>query len=79
MEVVADLSKKGFSQSGLPDLSWYNIPKTGKISQITIKYTEWPNMIPKCRKIGRPKRPYNKTTSSIVRTSKIYPNQDFWF
>jgi hypothetical protein len=26
----------------LPDFSWYNRPKRGKIYQITIKYTKWP-------------------------------------
>jgi hypothetical protein len=26
----------------LPDFSWYNIPKWGKIYQMTSKYTKWP-------------------------------------
>jgi hypothetical protein len=37
--------------AGLPDFSWYNIPKRGKIYQITIKYTKWPQNIPNCRKV----------------------------
>jgi hypothetical protein len=34
----------------LPDFSWYN---TGKIYQITIKYTKWPQNWPNCRKIDQ--------------------------
>jgi hypothetical protein len=33
---------EGQCTPGLPDFSWYNIPKRGKIYQITIKYTKWP-------------------------------------
>jgi hypothetical protein len=29
------------SCAGLPDFSWYNIPKRVKIYQITTKYTKW--------------------------------------
>jgi hypothetical protein len=38
--------------TGLPDFSWYNIPKRGKIYQITIKI---PNgkKLPYCRKIDQ--------------------------
>jgi hypothetical protein len=28
--------------SGLPDFSWYKIPKRGKIYQMTTKYIKWP-------------------------------------
>jgi hypothetical protein len=35
----------------LPDFSWYNVPKRGKIYQITIKYTKWPQNVPNGRKI----------------------------
>jgi hypothetical protein len=28
--------------TGLPDFSWCNIPKRGKIYQMTIKYSKWP-------------------------------------
>jgi hypothetical protein len=31
-----------FFHPGLPDLSWYNKPKRGKIYQITLKYTKLP-------------------------------------
>jgi hypothetical protein len=63
--------------AGLPDFSWHNIPKRGKIYLITttlpnghkilqmaVKYPEWPWNIP---------------AFSIIRPSKIYPNWYFWF
>jgi hypothetical protein len=27
---------------GLPDFSWYNIPKRGKYTKMNTKYTKWP-------------------------------------
>jgi protoporphyrinogen oxidase len=36
--------------AGLPDLSWYNIPKREKINQITVKYSKMPQNIPNGRK-----------------------------
>jgi hypothetical protein len=39
--------------SGLPDSSWYNIPKWVKIYQMTIEYTDWPYNIPNCREIDQ--------------------------
>jgi hypothetical protein len=50
--------------SGLPDFSWCNIPKWGKINQITIKYTKWEQNRPDDHIIP---------ASSISRLSKIYP------
>jgi hypothetical protein len=63
--------------AGLPDFSWHNIPKLGKIYQLTttlpndhkiylmaVKYSKWECNIP---------------TISNLRPSKIYPNRDFWF
>jgi hypothetical protein len=29
------------SRSGLPDFSWYNIPKRGELYQTTTKYIKW--------------------------------------
>jgi hypothetical protein len=29
-------------KSDLPDFPWYNIPKWGKYTKVTIKYTKWP-------------------------------------
>jgi hypothetical protein len=40
-------------RSGLPDFSWYNVPKRGKIYQIIIKYSEWLQNIQNCRKIDQ--------------------------
>jgi hypothetical protein len=31
--------------TGLPDFSWCNKPKWGKIYQMTIKYTDWSQSI----------------------------------
>jgi hypothetical protein len=44
-------AQKGGSLSGLPDLSWYNLPKWGKIFQMTIKHTKRKQDIPNDRKI----------------------------
>jgi hypothetical protein len=40
------------SQTGLPDFSWYKIPKREKIWQIATNYTKCPLNITKDRKIG---------------------------
>jgi hypothetical protein len=65
------------SKAGLPDFSWHNIPKWGKIYQIATK-------LPKGHKIYQmavvySKSPLNTPTFSIQRPSNIYPNWDFWF
>jgi hypothetical protein len=39
--------------AGLPDFSWCNIPKRGKIYQMTIKYSVWPQNIQNDRKINK--------------------------
>jgi hypothetical protein len=41
------LSSNGYEQEqafapGLPDFSWFKIPKRGKLYQISTKYTKWP-------------------------------------
>jgi hypothetical protein len=36
---------------GLPDFSWYNIPKREKYAKMTTKYTNWPLNIPNGSKI----------------------------
>jgi hypothetical protein len=41
------------SVAGLPDLSWYKIPKRGKIYQITPKYYKWLKNRPNGRKIDQ--------------------------
>jgi hypothetical protein len=53
--------------SGLPDFSWYNIPKRGKIYQSTTKYTKWTQNM------------YTKWTEHLPNGHKIYqhlPLQD---
>jgi hypothetical protein len=64
-------------RSGLPDFSCYMIPKPEKC-------TEWTQNAPNGRKIFEfslkySKWPYNMLTFSNLRSSKIYPNRDFWF
>jgi hypothetical protein len=39
--------------SGLPDFSWYKIPKGGKIYQMTTKYIKWPQNISNSSKIDQ--------------------------
>jgi hypothetical protein len=60
--------------AGLPDFSWNNVPNLGKnipndykitkMYPVIVQYSKWPVYI---------------TTFSIPRSSKIYPNWDFWF
>jgi hypothetical protein len=46
--------KSSLVKPSLPDLSWCNIPKRGKIYQMTRKlYTEWPQNIPNGRRIDQ--------------------------
>jgi hypothetical protein len=62
--------------AGLPDFSWYNIPKWGKIYKMTAKLPNAHEMYPMVIKYY--KWPENITTFSIARFSEIYPNWDFW-
>jgi hypothetical protein len=39
------------TRAGLPDFSWYKIPKRGKIYQMAIKYFQWPQNRPNSHKI----------------------------
>jgi hypothetical protein len=62
-------------ETGLPDLSWYNIPKLKKIPnnheiyQITVKYTKWPQNIPNSHKI------YQHLSLQVL---QILPKLGFW-
>jgi hypothetical protein len=47
-------------QPGLPDFSWYKIPKLGEIFQMTTKYTKWPYNISNGRKIDQMVLTYTK-------------------
>jgi hypothetical protein len=61
----------------LPDFSSHNIPKRGKIYQITSKLAN-DHKIYKLA-ILYSKCALNIPTISILRPLKIYPNWDFWF
>jgi hypothetical protein len=64
--------------AGLPDLSWYIIPKQEKMYQMTTKCSfQIVNNIPHVCKILQ--MAVNLSTISKLRPSKIYPNRDFWF
>jgi hypothetical protein len=39
--------------AGLPDFSWYKIPKWGKMYQVTTKYNKWAQHILNGRKIDQ--------------------------
>jgi hypothetical protein len=51
--IYTEMRWKKSSPAGLPDFSEYNIPKWGKIYQMAIKYTKYPQYIPNGRKIDQ--------------------------
>jgi hypothetical protein len=55
-------------------ISWYKIPKTGKLYQITTNYTKRPKDITKDSKVDQVSIKY-----TTARPSKFYQNLDFWF
>jgi hypothetical protein len=61
----------------LPDFSWHNIPKQGKISQTAPKLPNSHNIYEMA--VIYFKWPHNVPTFSIPRPSKIDPNWDFWY
>jgi hypothetical protein len=67
---------KCFSWPGLPDFSWYNIPKRGKIYQIATKYTKWPQNISNGRKIYQIHIKYTKIY--YCKTHQNLPKLGFW-
>jgi hypothetical protein len=62
----------------LPDYSWYNIPKTGKINQIVIQFTKLQQNISNGNKIDEMFIKYICRHFPIARPSKIDPVWDFW-
>jgi hypothetical protein len=70
--------ERGFDRliPGLPDFSWYNIPKRGKNIPNDYKITKGHKTYPMVVKYF--KRPEYITTICIPMCSKIYPNRDFW-
>jgi hypothetical protein len=71
--VITGILEQGESRVARFFLPQYS--KTGKIYQMTIRYTKWPHNIQYGRKIDQMA---TKCTSSIERPSKIYPNSDFF-
>jgi hypothetical protein len=61
--------------AGLPDFSWYSIPKWVKYTTMTTKCTKHPWNIRKGSK--ETEWPTHLPTFFIARLSKIYPNWDF--
>jgi hypothetical protein len=59
-------------RTGLPDFSWYNIPKRGKMYQITTKYTKLPQDIPNYHKIYQITSKYTKLPQKIPNYHKRY-------
>jgi hypothetical protein len=39
--------------AGLPDFSWYNVPKRGKDIPNSLKFNKWPQNIPNSHKIAQ--------------------------
>jgi hypothetical protein len=66
------------TRAGLPDFSWFKIPKRGEIYQMITKYTNWPLNISNGRKIGN-KLVIKYTKIFHCKTPKIYPNWGFGF
>jgi hypothetical protein len=72
-----DLQQSRGLASGLPDFSWYIIPKLGKtninpkIYQMAIKHTRWPLSRQNGHKIYQ-------HLPLCTRPSEIYPKYDFW-
>jgi hypothetical protein len=61
------------ARAGLPDFSWFKIPKLGKIYQITTKYTKSPQNIPNYHKICQITTKYTKLPQNIPNGHKIFP------
>jgi hypothetical protein len=64
------------SEAGLPDFSWYNIPKRGKIKWPQNipngqKYTKWLQNKPNCHKIYQIATKYTTRTQNIPNGRKI--------
>jgi hypothetical protein len=53
-----DLFRKTDSEQGCQIFSCYNIPKTGKIYQMTITYPKWQQKIPNGRKMDQMDKKY---------------------
>jgi hypothetical protein len=58
-------------ESGLPDFSWYIIPKQEKMYQMNAKCTKWSQNIPKVRKILQMDIKYINILQSMYGTPKF--------
>jgi hypothetical protein len=63
-------------KAGLPDFSWYSIPKRGKVSQTTKNIPNGDEIEQLATKQN--KWPQNKPIFSVSRPCQMYPNCDFW-
>jgi hypothetical protein len=71
-----DLAARRCFQSGLPDFSWYSIPKWGEIYHMARKYTKGPENIPNGSKIDHMARKY--TDSFHSKTLQNVPKFGFF-
>jgi hypothetical protein len=62
-------------RTGLPEFSWYVLPKPGKMCQINTKCTKWSENFPNVRKVIQMVIKYVNIFQS--RALKNYPNWDF--
>jgi hypothetical protein len=59
---LADVETEFEALAGMPDFSWYNIPKREKIYQMTIKYTR-----------GPPDKPHGRTIDQMtIKCTKMF-------
>jgi hypothetical protein len=65
-------------ESGLPDFAWRNIPKRGKIYQITKNLPDGNNIYQMAVKETKCQKIYQHL-SSTARPLIIYPNLGLWF
>jgi hypothetical protein len=63
---------------GLPDFSWHNIPKRGKIYHIAKALPNGHKIYQITLNIQNYQKMVYKHFPFYVRPSKIYPNWDFW-
>jgi hypothetical protein len=69
--------KKCWPESGLPDFSWPQHTKMGKIYQMTINYTKWPLILLTGCKLFQMDIKYNNIFHS--KALQNIPKVDFWF
>jgi hypothetical protein len=55
----------------MPDFSWYNLPKRGKMYQMTTKDTKWPQNIYNGHKMDQMVIKYTKWQQNIYNGRKI--------